>query len=64
MPTDGRVRPDNSYGVKDARVATIEPHEHGSVGPTQTHATWHALLQDAELMPQDQDFGLSAAVAT
>jgi hypothetical protein len=35
MPTHDRVGPDNDYGVKDARVATIEPDEHGSGGPTQ-----------------------------
>ena len=57
MPTDDRVGPDNGYSVKDARVATIEPDEHGSVGPTQMRSTWHALLQDIELMPQHQDFG-------
>jgi hypothetical protein len=57
MPTDDRVGPDNGYGVKDARVTTIEPDEHGSVGPTQMHSTWHPLLQDIELMPQYQDFG-------
>ena len=60
MPTDDRVGPDNGYGVKDARVATIEPDEHGSVGPTQMHSTWHALLQDVELMPQYQDFDFQA----
>ena len=60
MPTDDRVGPDNGYGVKDARVATIEPDEHGSVGPTQMHSTWHALLQHVELMPQYQDFGFQS----
>jgi len=52
MPTHDRVGPENGYGVKDARAATIEPDENGSVGPTQMHSTWHALLQDVELMPQ------------
>jgi hypothetical protein len=28
-----------------------------TVGPTQMHSAWCALLQDIELMPQDQDFG-------
>jgi len=60
MPTDDRVGPDNGYGVKDARVATIEPDEHGSVDPAQMHSMWHALLQDAELMPQYQDFGFQS----
>ena len=57
MPTDDRVGPDNGYGVKDARVAMIEPDEHGSVDPTQMHSTRHALLQDVELMSQCQHFG-------
>jgi len=34
--------------------------EHRSVGPTQMHSTWHALLQDVELMPQYQDFGFQS----
>jgi hypothetical protein len=60
MPTDDRVGPDDGYGVKNARVATIEPNEHGSVGPTQIHSTGHALLQDVELMPQYHDFGFQS----
>src|SRR6266446_2710997 len=60
MPTHDRVGPENGYGVKDARIATIEPDEHGSVRPTQMHSTWHALLQDVELMPQYQDFGFQS----
>jgi hypothetical protein len=60
MPTHDRVGPENGYGVKDARVATIEPDEHGSVGPTQMHSTGHARLQDVELMPQYQDFGFQS----
>jgi hypothetical protein len=30
---------------------------HTAVSPTQMHSTWHALLQNIELMPQDQYFG-------
>jgi hypothetical protein len=60
MPTHDRVGPENGYGVKDARVATTEPDEHGSVGPTQMHSTGHARLQDVELMPQYQDFGFQS----
>ncbi len=26
----------------------------------QMHSTWHALLQDVELMPQYQDFGFQS----
>jgi hypothetical protein len=63
-PANARpCRAENGYGVKDARVATIEPDEHGSVRPTQMHSTGHALLQDVELMPQYQDFRLPVAVA-
>ncbi len=61
MPTDDRVGPDDGYGVKDARVATIEPDEYDPVGPTQTHWMWHALLQDAELMPQYQNLGFQSS---
>jgi hypothetical protein len=58
MPTQNRLRPDDSYGVKDARAATIEPNEYSTVDPTQLQSTtWRVLLEDIELMPQYQDFG-------
>ena len=57
MPTHDGLGSDNGYGVKNARTATIEPNEQGTVGPTQMQSAWRALLQDIELMPQDQDFG-------
>ena len=57
MPTDNRLRPDDGYGVKNAREAAIEPNEQGTVNPTQTQSAWGALLQDIELMPQSQNFG-------
>ena len=57
MPTQDGLGPDDCYGVKDARAATIEPNEQGTVGPTQMQSTWRALLQDIELVPQNQDFG-------
>ena len=44
MPTHDGLRPDDGYGVKDARTATIKPDEHGSVGPTQLYSTWCTLL--------------------
>jgi hypothetical protein len=50
-------RPDDGYGVKNARTATIEPNEQSAIGPTQIQSARRALLQDIELMPQDQDFG-------
>src|SRR5207253_2256344 len=57
MPTHDGLGPDDGYGVKNARTATIEPNEQGSVSPTQMQSTWRALLQNIELMPQDQVFG-------
>ena len=57
MPTHDSLGPDDGYGVKNARTATIEPNEQGAVGPTQMQSTWRALLEDIELMPQHQDFG-------
>jgi hypothetical protein len=44
MPTDNRLRPDDGYGVKNAREAAIEPNEQGTVNPTQTQSAWGALL--------------------
>jgi len=56
VPTHDGLWPDDSYGAKDARAATVEPNEQDTVGPTQMHSTWYALLQNI-LMPQYQDFG-------
>src|SRR6266849_1893322 len=56
MPTHDRLGPDDGYGVKNARTATIEPNEQGSVSPAQMQSMWRALLQNIELMPQDEDF--------
>jgi hypothetical protein len=57
MPTHDSLRPDDGYGVKDARATTIKPNEQGSVSPTQIQSAWRALPQNIELIPQDQDFG-------
>ena len=57
MPAYDGLGPDDGYGVKDAWAATVEPNEQGTIGPTQMHSTWRALLQNIELMPQYQDFG-------
>jgi hypothetical protein len=57
MPTHDGLGPDDGYGVKNARAATIKPDEESAVDPTQMQSTWRTLLQDAELMPQHQDFG-------
>jgi hypothetical protein len=58
MPTHNSLGPDDGYGVKNARTATIEPNEQGAVGPTQNQAAWRPLLQDIQLMPQHQDLGV------
>jgi hypothetical protein len=58
MPPQDGLGPDNGYGVKDARAATIEPNEQGAIGPTQMRSTWRALPKNVELMPQHQDLGL------
>ena len=53
MPAYDSLGPDDAQGIKNARVATIEPDEQGAVDPTQMQPTaWRALLQDVELMPQ------------
>jgi hypothetical protein len=45
-----RLGPNDGYGIKNARTATIEPNEQGAIGPTQIQPTWRAVLQDIELM--------------
>jgi hypothetical protein len=57
MPAHDSLGPDDGNGVNKARTATIEPDEQDTVGPTQMHSTWCALLQNIELMSQNQDFG-------
>ena len=56
MPTHNSLGPDDGYGIKNVRTATIEPNEQGSVS-TQVQSAWRALLQNIELMPQYQVFG-------
>src|SRR5438552_3643640 len=53
MPTHHSLGPNDGYGIKNARTATIEPDEQGAVGPTQMRSAWRSLLEDIELMPQD-----------
>src|SRR5262245_29110019 len=58
MPAHHSLRPDDAQGIKNARVATIEPDEQDAVDPTQMQSpARRSLLQDVELMPQYQDFG-------
>jgi hypothetical protein len=52
MPAQDGLGPDDGYGVKDGRTATIEPDEQSAVDPTEMRSTWRALLQNIELMPQ------------
>src|ERR1700730_6130199 len=49
MPTHSSLGPDDGYGIKNARTATIEPNEQGAVGPTQMQSAWRALLQVAAI---------------
>jgi hypothetical protein len=56
MPTHHSLGPDDGYGIKNARAATIEPDEQSAVGPTQMQSGWCTLLEDIELVPQDQDW--------
>ena len=59
MPTHNGLRPDNGYGVKNARTETIQPNEQSAVDPTQMQSTvWRTVPKNVELMPQYQDFGL------
>jgi hypothetical protein len=57
MPAQNGLRPDDGYGVKDARIATIEPDEQSAVDPKQMRSTSRALLQNIELMPERQNLG-------
>src|SRR5258708_12923663 len=52
MPPQDSLGPDNGYGVKDARAATIAPNEPGASGPTQMRSTSRTLPKNVELMPQ------------
>ena len=59
MPAHDSLGPDDAQSIKNARVTTIEPDEQRAVDPTQMQSTARrALLQDVELMPQYQNFGL------
>ena len=57
MPTHHSLGPNDSYGIKNARAATIEPDEQSAVDPTQVRPAWRARPEHIELMPQDQDLG-------
>src|ERR1700756_3261678 len=54
MPTDNRLRPDDGYGVNNAREAAIEPNEQRTVNPTQIQSTgavfrgWWVVAQRPE----------------
>ena len=57
MPTHNSFGPDDGYGIKNARKATIEPNEQGAIGPTQIQSTWRAQSKHVQLMTQNQNFG-------
>lgn len=46
------------HGWFERAFAEGEPNEQGAIGPMRMQPTWRAVLQDIELMPQHQDFGL------
>jgi hypothetical protein len=52
MPAQDGLGPDDGYGVKNERTATIEPDEQSTIDPTEMRSTWRVLLQNIELMPQ------------
>jgi hypothetical protein len=56
MPAQDGLGPDDGYGVKDARTATIEPDEQSAIDPPQMRSTSRAV-QNIELMPQRQNLG-------
>jgi len=58
VPTHNSFGPDDGYGIKNARKATIEPNEQGAVGPAQIQSTWCALSKHVQLMTQNQKFGV------
>src|SRR5262249_44643150 len=58
MPTQDGLGPNDGYGAKDARAATIQPDEESTIDPTQMRSAWRSRLPEVELMPQDHDRGL------
>src|SRR5260370_6634117 len=50
MPTHNSLGPDDGYGVKNARTATIEPNEHGAVSPLKIHSPTPARPHKNKLM--------------
>jgi len=58
VPTHNSFGPDDDYGIKNARKATIEPNEQGAVGPAQFQSTWRALSKYVQLMTQHQKFSV------
>src|SRR5476651_887341 len=58
VPTHNSFGPDDGYGIKNARKATIEPNEQGAVGPAQIQSTWCALSKHVQLMTQNQKFSV------
>ena len=61
VPTHDSFGPDDGYGIKNTRKATIEPNEQGAVGPAQIQSTWCALSKHVQLMTQNQKFSVKPA---
>jgi hypothetical protein len=59
MPAYHGLRPDDGYGIKEARASAIKPNEQSAVDPGQMQSTaWRTLPKNVELMSQYQDFAL------
>src|SRR5258707_530241 len=44
MPTQDGLGPNDGYGAKDARAATIQPDEQSTIDPTQMRPAWRSPL--------------------
>jgi len=44
MPTQDSLGPNDGYGAKDARAATIQPDEQSTIDPTQMRPAWRSPL--------------------
>ena len=58
MPPHNGLGPDDGYGIKDARAATVEPDEQSTIDPTQMWSAWRLPLQNIELMTQYDELRL------
>jgi hypothetical protein len=55
MPTDHRLRFENSQGIQHARNKTIQPSKHQAIDALEGRSFGRFALQDVELMAQNKD---------